>query len=137
MTRDIPSDTELLTYTEAGEKLRISPDSVKRRAQRAGWVRVLGNDGRTRVAVPVSALPGGDDVAGDNGAMSPPEPEPMAALMARLVEDLAREREKRAALEATVAALLAQAQFLNRRGLVARLRRLADYRHVDSKARPR
>jgi hypothetical protein len=49
--------TILLTYAELGARLGISPASAKRRAIRAKWAKHIGNDGRTRVRVPVTALP--------------------------------------------------------------------------------
>jgi hypothetical protein len=46
-----------LTYADAAKLLRIAPESVQRRAQREGWQRQPGNDGRARVLVPVQAVP--------------------------------------------------------------------------------
>jgi hypothetical protein len=57
MAEDIPGDARLLTYAELGELLGIEPESAKRRAVRAGWRRVPGNEGRTLVAVPRTAIP--------------------------------------------------------------------------------
>ena len=57
MAEDIPGDARLLTYAELGELLGIEPESAKRRAVRHGWRRVPGNEGRTLVAVPRTALP--------------------------------------------------------------------------------
>ena len=57
MTEDIPEDARLLTYAELGELLGIEPESAKRRAVRHGWRRVPGNEGRTLVVVPRTAVP--------------------------------------------------------------------------------
>jgi hypothetical protein len=57
MSEAIPGDARLLTYAELGELLGIEPESAKRRAVRHGWRRVPGNEGRTLVAVPRTALP--------------------------------------------------------------------------------
>jgi hypothetical protein len=48
-------DGQWLTYTEAGELLKCSPDAIRRRALRAHWGRQLGNDGRARILVPEGA----------------------------------------------------------------------------------
>lgn len=47
----------MLTYAEAGKVLGIKADSVARRARNRRWKRELGNDGLTRVGVPLSAIP--------------------------------------------------------------------------------
>lgn len=54
---DKGEDTEgirWMTYVELGRHLGIDPASAKRRAFRALWRRVPGNDGKTRVAVPAT-----------------------------------------------------------------------------------
>lgn len=48
---------EWLTYVEAAERLGIKVESVKKRAQRKLWKRSTGNDGRTRILLPVSSPP--------------------------------------------------------------------------------
>jgi hypothetical protein len=48
---------EFLSYDEAAVRLGIKPDSVRRRARSRKWPRRTGNDGRTLVGVPASALP--------------------------------------------------------------------------------
>ncbi len=57
VTGTIPLDTKLLTYIELGAALGITPASAKRLAIRKGWPKKPGNDGRSRVSVPVEALP--------------------------------------------------------------------------------
>lgn len=52
-----PNPGQWLTYDEAAKLLRIAPESVQRRAQREGWQRQPGNDGRARVLVPFQAIP--------------------------------------------------------------------------------
>lgn len=47
----------MLTYAEAGKILGIKADSVARRARNRRWKREIGNDGLTRVGVPLSAFP--------------------------------------------------------------------------------
>lgn len=96
-------ESRWLTYEDAATALGIDAASVKRRAQRANWPRMVGNDRRVRVAVPASALPeAGDDTSAD---MSP---EPLAALMERLVERAITAEARAAAAEATVAAQAAE-----------------------------
>jgi hypothetical protein len=46
-----------LTYDEAAERLRIKPDSVRRRAASRKWPRRQGNDGKARVRIPPEAVP--------------------------------------------------------------------------------
>jgi hypothetical protein len=102
--------------------LGVDPDSISRRARRAGWSRQPGNDGRTRVAVPLDVLPKSPaDVrpktAPDAEADSPPEnradkgghvpgdeSRTIKALedeLATVREALARERERADAAQAT------------------------------------
>lgn len=63
-------DTKSLTYGELGQALGITPASAKRLAIRRRWPKALGNNGRTRVAVPVEYLetskPTTDDITKDN-----------------------------------------------------------------------
>lgn len=97
---EVESDSRWMTYDEAAKALGIDVGSVKRRAQRAGWPRLTGNDRRTRVAVPASAFRVGVVTSGDGVA----PPEPMAALMERLAERAIAAEARAAAAEATVAA---------------------------------
>lgn len=57
MQGDYGTDTTLLTYQELAARLGIDIRSARRRVLRSGWARMPGNDGRARVAVPVSILP--------------------------------------------------------------------------------
>lgn len=50
-------ETEWLTYDEAAKRLRILPDSVRRRAASRKWPRRQGNDGKARVGIPRSVIP--------------------------------------------------------------------------------
>ena len=52
-----------MTYDEAAARLRILPDSVRRRAAARKWARRMGNDGRARVRIPADAIP--PDIRGD------------------------------------------------------------------------
>lgn len=118
--------THWLTYAEAAARLKIGEESVRRQALRKHWPKKLGNDGKALVAVPLEALEAAEDRAA---------PSERDAVLLHLLEAqrhaesviLAQER-KIAALEAAIATLLAEAKFLSRRGLAARLRRIADYR---------
>jgi hypothetical protein len=49
------TDGQWMTYTEAGVRLGINAEAVRRRADRGKWARMPGNDGRTRVQVPEDA----------------------------------------------------------------------------------
>lgn len=55
-TRGTLMDTKWLSYEELGQALRIAPASAKRLAMRRKWAKKPGNDGRTRVAVPLERL---------------------------------------------------------------------------------
>jgi chromosome segregation ATPase len=47
---------EWLTYREIGARLGLNVEAVRTRVRRAGWRTQPGNDGRTRVLVPVEAV---------------------------------------------------------------------------------
>lgn len=49
-------DHIFLTYEEAGKRLGIKSDSVRRRARSRKWPRRSGNDGLTQVGVPSELL---------------------------------------------------------------------------------
>jgi hypothetical protein len=71
-----------MTYAELAAVRGISPASAKRLAQRHRWGRQVGNDGGTRVTVPLSALvnTGKDkDVTGDVTPVVVPVTAPRAA----------------------------------------------------------
>ena len=53
----IVDDVRWLSYSEMGEVLGITPASAKRLAIRRKWSKRPGNDGLTRVAVPVDRIP--------------------------------------------------------------------------------
>ena len=59
-----------MTYAEAGERLGIKPESVKRRARLKAWPKRIGNDGLARVQVPGMTEPP------DHPADSPPDESP-------------------------------------------------------------
>ena len=47
---------EWLTYRDIGARIGLSVEAVRTRVRRAGWRTQPGNDGRTRVLVPVEVL---------------------------------------------------------------------------------
>jgi hypothetical protein len=49
------TDGQWMTYADAGNRLGINAEAVRRRADRGKWARMPGNDGRTRVQVPDDA----------------------------------------------------------------------------------
>ena len=55
---DIDPDVRWMSYAEAAQTLRVTPESLHRRMRRNGWARREGNDGKPRVAVPIA-----DDLA--------------------------------------------------------------------------
>jgi len=80
-------DERLMTYAELAEFFGIQPASAKKRAQRRKWRRIVGNDGVTRVAVPLDAVVGhvSGDVLGDGDVqVSQPVPSDVAVRLAHL-----------------------------------------------------
>lgn len=67
-------DGEWLTYDEAGQRLGILADSVRRRASAKKWPRRAGNDGKARILIPFAALTPTpdhpDDVSATESALS-------------------------------------------------------------------
>lgn len=65
-------ETKSLTYDELGQALGITPASAKRLAIRRKWHKAPGNDGRTRVTVPLERLEASkrtdDDITNDNAS---------------------------------------------------------------------
>lgn len=53
---DTRADTRLMTYAELGEAIGRSEPAARAMAIRKHWRRVLGNDGKARVAVPIETL---------------------------------------------------------------------------------
>lgn len=105
---DTAAASRWLSYAEAGAVLGIDPESVKRRAQRAGWPRQSGNDGRTLVAVPEELLREAATVAPDKSPVSSPAGDPMAVIaeeLRQLAGDLRQAQAGRQAAEALVAEL--------------------------------
>lgn len=96
---EIAPGVRWLSYAEAGAIFGIDPVSVKRRAQRHGWARQPGNDGKTRVAVPPEAFPAPDDspaaVPRHAAEALPPPPAGFPELAALLAESQAGERQAR------------------------------------------
>ncbi len=96
----ITPDTRWMTYKEMADFLGMKEESARRRSQREGWPRQLGNDGRTRVGVPGDAIALEAVLSGetDGGGDHPGE-------VAALREALARERERADRAEAAGAAV--------------------------------
>lgn len=85
-----------LTYDEAAARLRILPDSVRRRAAARKWARRMGNDGKARVRIPTDAV--SPDVRGDvTPALTPDTSEELNAVrveLAALKAELAGVRDR-------------------------------------------
>lgn len=82
---------EWLTYAEAGERLGIKADSVKRRARSRKWPRRIGNDGAARVLVPLARLDGsGKDGPKAGLPVVPPSQAPDAPTLERAIRAEAR-----------------------------------------------
>ena len=67
------TDGQWMTYADAGTRLGINAEAVRRRADRGKWARMPGNDGRTRVQVPDDArATQAPPVRADTGALVSP-----------------------------------------------------------------
>jgi hypothetical protein len=62
---DIPGDVTWMSYAELGRSRGISTASAKRLSDRRRWSKQAGNDGTTRVAVPVAEAVARETDAGD------------------------------------------------------------------------
>ena len=58
--------TESLTYKEIADRLNIKLTSARRIAMRKKWQRIKGNDGETRVLVPIEVLERRNDSPNDD-----------------------------------------------------------------------
>lgn len=88
-----PMSDTWMTYAEAGERLGIKPESVKRRARLKAWPKRIGNDGLARVQVPGMSDPP------DHPADSPPDESPPKSTPNPPADDT---REKLASAETEV-----------------------------------
>lgn len=95
------TDGQWMTYTEAGVRLGINAEAVRRRADRGKWARMPGNDGRTRVLVPEDVrAPQAPPVRADTAALVSALEAHITTLKAdieRLTAELAGERAELAA----------------------------------------
>ena len=94
-------DHVFLTYEEAATRLRIKPDSVRRRARARKWPRQVGNDGLTRVGVPSGLLEPDKTPGTPPGAPPGPPPDTEAAelrvenrFLKEQVQELKEERDR-------------------------------------------
>ena len=81
-----------MTYREAGDRLGIKTDSVRRRAASRKWERRPGNDGKTRVGIPAHVIPDNTrEVTPDNPDTSPDiTPDSISVELAEARADVAR-----------------------------------------------
>lgn len=108
-----------MTYQQAGEALGVSPDAVRRHAQRKGWRVQRGNDGKALVLIPATATDERWARAGaQQGARAPAQsPGHVRGVPPELVAEL-RRRAEGAEARADTAEALARAQA----GQIAELR---------------
>lgn len=62
--------TEVMTYKELAERLDIKLASARRMVMRKRWPKVKGNDGETRVTVPLEVLDKRNDTHDDDHQVS-------------------------------------------------------------------
>jgi len=93
--------TESLTYKELAERLGIKLTSARRTAMRKKWQRIKGNDGETRVLVPLEALERHNDNHDDSrdDSHNDSQIKELQAKVEILGELLAVERQRAAAAE--------------------------------------
>ncbi len=94
---------ELLTYREAGQRLRLHPDTIMRRAKRHGWERVEGNakTDPVRIRVPASVLDAAQTSVPDKARRTPRmSADAVAPLAAALERQEISNKELQAALDA-------------------------------------
>jgi len=109
-----------LTYGDAATRLGILPDSVRRRARNRKWPRRTGNDGKTLVGVPTSAL--SPDLSGDHHPGDPGDAVRIAALEVEV--RMLRDRLNDTQAERNRLAALLETALQPRPGLLERLARL-------------
>lgn len=80
-------ETVALTYAELAEKLGIEVASAKMRARRGRWTRDPGNDGKTRVQVPVEVLDEAPPPSPLELAAPPPSAPPLDAAVLTALRD--------------------------------------------------
>lgn len=89
---DSDRDVRWMTYAEAAAALGVNPESVAKRMRRRGWATRKGNDGKPRVAVPVTVLPivpdSPLDAAPSATAINPPLSPEVAGLVLALAAQL-------------------------------------------------
>jgi hypothetical protein len=108
-----------MTYAELAQTLKIMQESANRLARRKHWLRMRGNGGKTRVAVPEEAV-----IRQDSPPVRPPDSlldNPVHAQIARLEGELAGMRE--ALAEARARAGAAEARLAAAEAHDAQLRR--------------
>src|SRR3954453_23663572 len=143
-------ETRLLTYAELGSALGITAASAKRLSNRRKWAKTVGNDGLSRVFVPVDKLKVERPTPEDDPRDSPrdtPEDDPRDALddrqgvlsvlgmltrhVERLETDLAALRNERDLERQQVASLTLKAAQVDvlREVIASEQRRVADLEH--------
>ena len=71
------ADTKLMTYAELGEAIGRSEVAARSVAVRKRWRRIVGNDGKARVAVPIETL-GKLQAKATDRPVTQPDAEPVA-----------------------------------------------------------
>ena len=113
----VTPDTHWMTYQEMAEHLGMKVESARRRAQREGWPRLPGNDGRARVGVPGDAVREDLSKTTDGGDGHPGE---VATLREALIwERVARAEGERDALQGALRAAETAAEDAGRRARTA------------------
>jgi len=89
----------IMTYRELAAALGIDEESAQRRAQRRKWRRMRGNDGKARVAVPLSVIPDApevipsNDAPGNEGIVPPAAASTLASLLLDLAAQVKAARD--------------------------------------------
>ena len=107
------TDGQWMTYADAGTRLGINAEAVRRRADRGKWARMPGNDGRTRVQVPDDArATQAPPVRADTGALVTALEAHIVTLKTELTCERAARHAARAAADKATAELVELARRL-------------------------
>lgn len=123
MTQGEDDETKVMTYAEFAVARGITLTSARRMAIRYKWRKTRGNDGFTRISIPLSAIPPAplapEIGAGENG-------DPQTVLIEWLIESSRRADERAERAEARAGAAEAQVAEM-REQYIAELREMRDW----------
>jgi hypothetical protein len=140
---DKAEPVRIMTYRELATALGIGEESAQRRAQRRKWRRMRGNDGKARVAVPLSVIPDApgdsppDDAFGSGGTVHRAAGSALAPLLLDLAAQVRTAREALDAARAERDAACAEAVAVRERAAaeVAEVQKHAAAETIEARER--